>query len=222
MRRKFRTPSVRMPSPALVLAFIALIVAMTGTAFAAVNFARNAGAVDGKSAVADGASLRAARGRLVATQRSGDARGKIRQRYLDLAGVARGTTATFGRAFEVADNAQGAPTAIGGIPGLGTLTAQCNDQQPDAGREDPITVIAFANQSGDAVNVARTVGNGDPLITALANGAQTAFTIGGSNTFELHIERKGVNYLAQGVVRQDGRNTPTATCLVYGFALAIG
>jgi hypothetical protein len=37
----------------------------------------------------------------------------------------------------------------------------------------------------------------------------------------MHIERKGVNYLAQGVVRQDGRSTPAATCLVYGFALAV-
>jgi hypothetical protein len=210
-----------LPSPALVLAFIALVVAMTGTAFAAVNYARNAGAVDGKSAVADGASLRASRGRLVATQRKGAAKGTIAQQYLDLSGVARGVTSTFGRAFEVNDNAEGAPTPIGGIPGLGTLTAQCNDQAPDAAKEDPITSIAFANQSGDAVNVSRTVGNGDALIAPLANGAQTAFTIGGSNTFVMHIERKGVNYLAQGVVRQDGRNTAAATCLVYGFALAV-
>jgi hypothetical protein len=217
MRRKFR-----LPSPALVISFIALVVAMSGTALAAVNYARNAGAVDGKSAVADGASLRAARGRIVATQRAGDAKGTIGQRYLDLRGLARGATATFGRAFEVADNAEGAPTAIGGIPGLGTLTAQCNDQDQAAGKEDPLTVIAFADQSGEAINLSRTVGNGDPLVAPLANGAQTAFTIGGSNTFALHIERRGVNYLAQGVVRQDGRGTAAATCLVYGFALAVG
>lgn len=212
---------IHLPSPAMVVAFVALVIAMTGTAFAAVNYARNAGAVDGKSAVADGASRRAAAGRLVATQRKGAAKGKIAQRYLDLTGLARGATGTFGRAFDVTDNGQGAPTPIGGVPGVGTLTAQCNDQNDTAGKEDPITVIAFANGSGDTVNVARTTGSGDPDIAALANGAQTAFTIGGSNTFELHIERKGVNYLAKGVVRQDGRNTAAATCLVYGFALAV-
>jgi hypothetical protein len=210
-----------MPSPALVIAFIALVTAMTGTAFAAVNYARNAGAVDGKSAVTSGGTLRHTAGRLIATQRTGAGKGTIAQKYLDLTGVARGATATFGHAFEVNDNAAGAPTPIGGVPGVGTLTAQCNDQNDTAGKEDPITTIAFANQSGDTVNVSRTVGNADPAIEALANGAQTPFNIGGSNTFALHIERKGVNYLAQGVVRQDGRNTAAATCLVYGFALAV-
>ena len=47
------------------------------------------------------------------------------------------------------------------------------------------------------------------------------FTISGSNKFVLHIERHGTNTLVQGVVRQDGRNQPTAQCLVYGFSLVV-
>lgn len=217
MAMKYLKP--RRPSPAMAVALVALVMATTGSAVAAVNFARNAGAVDGKSAVAHGASRKAAAGRLVATQRSGEQRGRIDQRYLD-ARLARAQTSTFGRSFEVADNQTLAPVAIGGIPGLGTLTASCLDQNAAAGNEDPATTLAFSNQSGAAVNVARSIGGSNPLVTALTNGTQTAWTINGSNTFELHIERKGVNYLARGVVRQDGRGTSAASCLVYGFSLA--
>ncbi|HEX6388722.1 MAG TPA: hypothetical protein VFZ89_04740 [Solirubrobacteraceae bacterium] len=212
---------LRIPSPAMGVALVALFVALAGTAFAAVNYATNAGAVDGKSAVAHGASRAVAAGRLVATQRSGDAKGTIAARYLDLRGYARGGTSTFGKAFDVVDNATGALTPIGTIPGVGSLTAQCLDQSNRAGVEDPATTVTFSNGSGDAVNLARTVGNDGPVLASLANGTVHTFTIGGSNTFELHLERKGVNYLATGAVRQDGRNTPTASCLIYGFSITV-
>lgn len=208
------------PSPAMVVALLALVTATTGTAIAAVSYATNAGAVDGKSAVASGATLSQATGRLVATQRSGSGKGRIATKYLDLAGTPR--TATFGRAFDVADNATGVATAIGGIPGLGTLTAQCIDQNQTVGNEDPATTVTFANTSGDTVNIARTVGAQNPQVTSLANGTQDAFTIGGSSTFTLQVERRGVNYLAQGVVRQDGRGTKAASCLIYGLAIVAG
>jgi hypothetical protein len=215
------TMKLRIPSPAMGVALAALFVALTGTAFAAINYATNAGAVDGKSAVADGASRSAAAGRLVATQRSGDAKGTIASKYLDLRSYARGATSTFGKSFDVADNATGAVTPIGTIPGVGTLTAQCLDQNAKAGVEDPATTVTFANGSGDNVNLARTIGSEAPFVSLLANATQHAFTINGSNTFQLHLERKGVNYLATGVVRQDGRNTPTASCLIYGFSLTV-
>lgn len=210
------------PSPALVIACIALFVALGGTAFAAVNYARNAGAVDGKSAVASGATLSQAAGRLVATQRSGEAKGRIAAKYLDLRSVTRSGSATFGRAFDVADNATSAPVGIGSIPGIGSLTASCLDQNATAGREDPATTVVFSNTSGAAVNLARTVGRDAPLVTAQLPNTVSQFTIGGSNTFTLHIERGGVNYYASGVVRQDGRNTASASCLIYGFALSVG
>ena len=68
---------LRLPSPAMVVAVIALIVALSGTAIAAVDFAHNAGAVDGKSAVFSGASLSQAAGKLVATNRSGPDKGRL-------------------------------------------------------------------------------------------------------------------------------------------------
>ena len=208
----------RRPSPSLFISFIALFVALTGTAFAAVNYATNAGAVDGKSAVADGASRNAATGRLVATRRSGPEAGTIASRYLDPS-LAKGQTGTFGKYIDVVDNQTLAPTTIGTVPGLGTLTAQCFDQDAAAGKEDPATRLAFANQSGSVVNISRTVGTGDALVSALADNVQDTWTVGGSNTFELHIERKGINYFVRGVVRQDGRGTPAANCLIYGFSL---
>ncbi|HSD79536.1 MAG TPA: hypothetical protein VLB47_02705, partial [Solirubrobacteraceae bacterium] len=57
------------PSPSLAVSLAALVMASTGTAVAAVTYAQNAGAVDGRSAVGSGASPRRAAGRLVATQR---------------------------------------------------------------------------------------------------------------------------------------------------------
>ncbi|MEA2276184.1 MAG: hypothetical protein QOC78_1144 [Solirubrobacteraceae bacterium] len=212
---------IRRPSASLVISLVALVMAMSGSAIAAVNFASNAGAVDGKSAVSDGAALRIAAGRLVATQRSGDGKGRIRAKYLDLRGVVRGTSSTFGRSFAVIDNQALAPVTIGAVPDIGSVTASCIDENPAVGVADPATTLTFANTSGDAVNLSRTVGNGDPFIAGLPNGTTHTFTIRGSNTFALHLERKGTNYIVNGVVRQDGRGTPAAACLVYGYAIAI-
>ncbi len=210
-----------LPSPAMVVALVALVVASSGTAVAAVTYARNAGAVDGRSAVGSGATRAQAAGRLVATNRTGPDRGRIDSRFLDLAGVAAGRTETFGRAFDVQDNAQGAPEAIGTVPGLGTLTASCLDQNPAPGVEDPLTRIVFTNTSGEAVNLSRTVGAQPPEIGAVLNGTISQFNVGGSNTFELHLERRGLNALSSGVIRQDGRGGPAASCLVYGFTLTV-
>jgi hypothetical protein len=209
------------PSPALVISLVALVLASTGTAVAAVSFAANAGAVDGKSAVADGALRRVAAGRLVATQRTGDAAGTIRAKYLDLSRVVRGTSSTFGRSFSVVDNQTLAPATIGTVPEIGSVTASCFDENVAPAVADPATTLTFANTSGDAVNLSRTVGNGDAFIAGLPNGTTHAFTIRGSNTFRLHLERKGTNYVIDGVVRQDGRGTAAAACLVYGYAVAI-
>lgn len=212
---------LKLPSPAMVVALVALTVAMTGTAFAAVNYATNAGAVDGKSAVADGASSSAAAGRLVATQRKGAAKGRISKRYLDVGDLARGATSTFGRAIQLIDNQSLAPVAIGNVAGLGSLTATCSDESATAGRLDPATTITFANTSGDAVNFARTVNYTSSSILPLPNTATQAFKISGSQPFTMHIERAGTNYVVNGVVRQDGRNAASAQCVVYGVALTI-
>jgi len=202
---------VTRPSPAMVVAGIALFVSLGGTSIAAVSYVSNAGAVDGKSAVFSGASLSQAAGKLVATNRSGPDKGRLPGKFV--ADVPK--SSVFSNIFEVADNAPGAPQTVSTLSGLGTLTATCNDQNKTAGNEDPISTISFNNASGEIVNVARRVGNGDGALSVAANQTATSVAIGGSNTFMFHIERRSQNALIQGGVRQDGRGTPAATCVVF-------
>lgn len=210
---------LRTPSPSLVISIIALVMAGTGTAVAAVSYATNAGKVDGKSAVAATSTLKRAAGRLVATNRTGPDRGKIPGKFL--AGVVRGQSQKFGRLIEVVDNANGAPQAIVGAAGLGTMTVSCNDQAPRAGVEDPRMVISFANGSGATINLARRAGNGEGAVALLQPGAVDTFVVGGSEMFDVHVERNLQNLRVEGVVRQDGRGTAAAACLVYGFAIGV-
>ena len=205
------------PSPSMVVASVALFVSLGGTSVAAINYATNAGAVDGKSAVFAGASLNQAAGKLVATNRSGTDKGRLPGKFV--ADVAR--TQSFSRAYEVADNAPGAPQLIQSIRGLGTVTATCNDQNAAAGNEDPISVITFNNASGQTVNIARRVGNGEGALTLAANQTATSLSVGGSNTFLFHVEFGGQNAIIQGGIRQDGRGTATATCVVFGVVQQI-
>ena len=67
----------------------------------------------------------------------------------------------------------------------------------------------------------RKVDSDGATVLALPTGTAHEFTISGSRPFTLHVERRGTNTLVQGVVRQDGRNQPSAQCLVYGFSLVI-
>jgi len=203
---------VTRPSPAMVVAGIALFVSLGGTSIAAVSYVSNAGAVDGKSAVFSGASLSQAAGKLVATNRSGPDKGRLPGKFV--ADVPK--SSVFSNIFEVADNAPGAPQTVSTLSGLGTLTATCNDQNKTAGNEDPISTISFNNASGEIVNVARRVGNGDGALTVAANQTSTSVAIGGANTFMFPIESRSQNAIIQGGVRQDGRGTPAATCVVFG------
>ena len=200
------------PSPSMVIAGIALFVSLGGTSVAAVSYATRAGSVDGKSAVYSGASLSQSAGKLVATERRGADKGRLPGRFVS--DVTK--TAVFSNVFEVADNAPGAPQTAAVISGLGTLTATCNDQSNAAGVEDPISTVSFLNQSGGAANVARRVGNGDGAVTASPTNTATALTVGGSNTFMFHIERRSQNAIINGGIRQDGRGTATASCVVFG------
>jgi hypothetical protein len=211
----------RRPSPSLVLSIIAVVFSLAGTSIAAINYARNAGAVNGYHAVGASASLKHATGKLVATKSSGPLTGKLPARFLDLSGLVAGAKGSFNQALAVTDNTAGAPVVIGGVPGLGTLTASCDDQSPKAGVENPEVTIAFANASGQTLNIARSVANATPVIVALPTGTQDSFTIPGSNEFRDYIQLNGSNYVVEGVVRQDGTNTAAATCVVYGYSLAL-
>ena len=132
---------LRLPSPAMVVAVIALVVALSGTAIAAVDFAQNAGAVDGKSAVGAKASLRSAAGKLVATSTGGNGKGQIPARFLD--GVMRGGTTTLSKYLRTVDNQAGRPTPLLIIPGIGRFDAQCDDVDPTVGTQTTRTSINF-------------------------------------------------------------------------------
>ena len=202
----------RMPSPAMIVALAALVMATTGSAIAAVTYATNAGAVDGKSAVSAGSLLKNARGKLVATARGGENAGRIPGKFV--ADVTYGER--FGRKLDVPDNAAGGAIDLTGTEGLGKLTATCADQSGVPGREDPRTVITFTNGTRGFLNLVRSVGEGPPLIAPLAGGTVDRFAVDGSTTFRYYLEQSGTNVLINGVVRQDARNTPGASCLVYG------
>ncbi|HVE68362.1 MAG TPA: hypothetical protein VNB64_07260 [Solirubrobacteraceae bacterium] len=216
--RKF----LRTPSPAMIVAVVALVFATTGSAAAVISFARNAGAVDGKSAVSAGASNGYAAGKLVATRRLGGAAGTIPAQYLD-PGVAR--ERVFGRNADVIDNGQETPFVIATIPGFGTVTATCADENNTQGVEDPRTTIAFGNTSGQTIEFARATGSGGGAgvgATILANNQSANFTIAGSNLFTLNIQKLGTNLIVEGVVRQNGRGTSAASCINYGRVSQVG
>jgi hypothetical protein len=208
---------VSRPSPSMVVASIALFVSLGGTSVAAISYATNAGAVDGKSAVYSGATLRQAAGKLVATNRSGSDKGRIPGKFI--ADVAK--TQAFNRGFEVADNAPGAPQIVTTIKGLGTFTTTCNDQNNAVGKEDPISILSFNNTSGRAVTVARRVGNGEGAVQIAPNGTASSLSIGGTNTYTFHIAYGNHNAVIQGAVGQNGRGTPAATCAFFGFVMQV-
>jgi hypothetical protein len=210
---------IRRPSNATVIALTALVFAMTGSAVAAVDFARNAGAVDGKSAVSAGATDRGAAGKLVATVRRGPLAGRIPAKFLDTA-VPQGSS--FGRASQVIDNANEAPFPVVTIPGLGTLTATCGDSDRTVGREDPVTTITLINTSGGAINYARATGTGSVAVQPMVANQTASFQIKGSNTYTIQVHLIGTDVLVHGVVRQDGAGTPSASCVNYGQAVRLG
>jgi hypothetical protein len=207
------------PSPAMVVSLIALVFAMTGSAAAVVSFARNAGAVDGKSAVSAASSTSRAAGKLVATRRTGSLRGTIPLQFLD---PGTGRSQQFGQSTDVIDNGGAAPFTIASIPGFGTLQATCADQNNQAGREDPTTTITFTNTSGQSVNFARALNNANASVVGLVPNQTAQFTVNGSNIYVLNILKPGTSLLVNGVVRQDGAGSASAFCVNYGQATQVG
>ena len=211
-------PKLHKPSPAMTVACIALFVALGGTSIAAVNFARNAGAVDGKSAVAASTSTTRAAGKLVATNSRGPDKGQIPARFI--AGVP--DAVTFGSSTAVTDNAVGADAPLRGQPGIGNLSATCQDQDNRPNLEDPQTVLKFTNTSGTTINMAKRVGGGNAVVVGQPASTVQELVISGSNTFEFHVQNANVDLLINGVVRQDGRGTPNGTCVFYGTFVRVG
>jgi hypothetical protein len=204
----------------MVVALVALVFAMTGSAAAVVSFARNAGAVDGKSATTSSASNSFAAGKLVAVRKSGQLRGTLPSKFLDPNTVPR--EFVFGRSAEVIDNGSETPFTIATIPGFGTVTATCGDENNNTSNENPKTTIAFGNTSGQTIEFARATGSGSVAVVNLANNQASSFTINSSNTFTLQAQKLGTNLQVNGVVRQNGQGTNNASCINYGRVSQLG
>ena len=221
---------LRRPSPAMTVAVIALVMSMTGGAIAAVNFAKNAGKVDGKHAVKAGAGEKKRAGNLVATYRSGKKRGKLPLRVVAgaasensvdrLSGlVARGRNGA--ELIAVADNATTAAQTLINLE-FGNLLVSCTDQQNQAGTENAATRLGITNHSGGAVNIARTLGGGEPVITTLADGIVENFTVGQQNTFSVQLQGAGnKTVLVEGTARQVGQGTADSACAVWATAIFV-
>ena len=202
---------IRRPSPAMVVSIIALVMSTTGSAVAAVNFARNAGHVDGLNAVGASATLGKAKGKLVATARGGSNPGQIPGKFL--AGVPHSDP--FLHAQEVTDNATGATIDIAVTP-LGKITATCSDQAGAVGTEDPSSRIQYVNSTPGEINIHRRVGNGTGEVTTVAPNTVNEFTVNGSNDFRIHLASLETNAIVEGVVRQTGARTPAGACVAFG------
>ena len=214
---------IRRPSPGMIVALIALVVACTGSAVAAVNFAekagfaRQAGAVDKKSAVSAGSKLSSAKGRLVATARGGRNAGRIPAKFV--ADITRGFP--MATQLEVPDNATGGSVELL-RSSFGTFSAACSDQNNTVGREDPTMTFTYTNTTGTGVNFQRRAGTTALDISVSPAGTVKRFTINNSNTFDMHLQQAGLDLLVDGVARQDGRNTSVARCVVYAAARTVG
>lgn len=221
---------LKRPSPAMVVALIALVMSMTGGALAAVNFAKNAGKVDGYDAVKASSSNNKASGNLVATYPGGKLKGKLPFRFLSGAAssgsvsalaesVARGKNGA--RLIAVPDNtATAAETAI--ELELGNFQVSCFDQADQASRENAATRITITNHSGAAMNLSRRVGVAAAEIVTLENGTIDTFSVGEQNTFEVQLQGGGnKTVLVEGTARQIGQGTADSSCAVWATALFV-
>jgi len=215
----------RTPSPAMVVAIVALVVALSGSAVAAVDFARNAGAVDGKSAVSAEASLKDSAGRLVATARRGPGRGRIPGRFVD--DVMRGGSTSLTRYLRAVDNADGPVVPLAIIPGIGRLDAQCRDQDPTPWIKSTQTLVTFTASDERGVNVSRLLGSDigsareGVVFTALKNQPVPVMQFADS-LFQLTLQARDRTLFITGAARSDANRTAAAACLIFGVGFRVG
>jgi hypothetical protein len=216
---------LRLPSPAMVVAIVALIVALSGTAIAAVDFASNAGAVDDKSAVGASASLRSAAGKLVATASGGEGKGRIPARFLD--GVMRGGTMTLSKYLRTVDNQAGRPTPLLIVPGIGRFDARCDDVDPTPGTQTTRTSIVFTASAAQGVNASRLLGRDigagqRPDVFSTPKGQPVSILGSADGLFQVIMQAKARSVLIIGAARTDNGPGPKAACLIWGTAFRVG
>ncbi len=217
----------RMPSPSTVIALIALGVALSGTAVAAVavDYARRAGEVDGKSAVSASASKKRAAGKLVATEKRGPAKGLIPGKFVN--GVMRGGSTNLAKILHVVDNQPGQTVTLAIFPGIGRLDAQCRDQDPTAGMESTQTLITFHASEKGGVNVSRLLGRDidraqDGVVFAAVPGTPVPVINFADSLFQLILQARDKTVLVMGSSRSNLNQTRDAACLIWGIGLNIG
>jgi len=208
----------------MVVAVIALFVASSGTAVAVVGFARNSGAVDGKSAVSASASVQRASGKLVATASSGPGKGRIPDKFVS--NVMRGGSSSLTKYMRVVDNAEGPVSPLAIIPRIGRLDAQCRDQDPTPGVESTQTVITFTAADAGGVNISRLLGRdiesarNAVLFTALKDQPVPILSFADS-LFQLVLQARDRSVFVNGASRSDANRSPDAACLIFGIALRV-
>jgi hypothetical protein len=214
----------------MTVAVIALVMSMTGGAIAAVNFAENAGKVDGYDAVKASSGENKRAGNLVATYPRGEKKGKLPVRIVNNAAtkdsvdrlsdiVARGRNGAL--LIPVTDNATTAAQTLINLE-LGNLQVSCADQQNQAGTENATTRISVTNDSGGGVNFTRQTGTGDPVIATLENGIVNTFSVGQQNTFSIQLQgAPDKTVLIEGGARQTGQGTADSACAVWATAIFV-
>ena len=215
----------RTPSPAMVVAIIALIVALSGTAVAAVDFARNAGAVDGRSAVGASSSLKRSAGKLVATATAGPGKGRLPGRFVD--DVMRGGSTSLSRYLRAEDNADGPVVPLAVINGIGRLDAQCRDQDATPGIKSTQTLVTFTASDPGGVNVSRLLGSDigssreGVVFTALKDQPVPVMQFADS-LFQLTLQARDRTVFISGAARPDLNRTASAACLIFGVGFRVG
>ena len=220
---------LKRPSPAMVVALVALVMSMTGGAIAAVNYAQNAGKVDGYDAVKASSSNNKAAGNLVATYPGGKLKGKLPFRFLSGAASsgsvsaladATARSANAARLIAVPDNTATTPETVIDLE-LGNLQVSCFDQANQAGNENAATRITITNDSGGPVNISRRVGVAAAEIVTLENNTVDTFDVGGDNTFEVQLQGGEKTVLVEGTARQAGQQTADSACAVWATAFVV-
>jgi hypothetical protein len=209
----------------MVVAIIALVVALSGTAVAAVDFARNAGAVDGKSAVSASASLRHSKGKLVAAASAGPAKGRIPGRFVS--DVMRGGSTSITQYIRATDNADGRVVPLAIIPGIGRLDAQCRDQDPTPDIKSTQTLVSFTASDPGGVNVSRLlgsdIGGSRPGVAfSAAKDEPVPILQFADSLFQLTLQARDRTVFISGAARPDLNRTASAACLIFGIGLRVG
>jgi hypothetical protein len=209
----------------MVVAIIALIVALSGTAVAAVDFVRNAGAVDGKSAVSASASLKRSAGKLVATASAGPGKGRLPGRFVD--DVMRGGSTSLSRYIKAVDNADGPVVPLAVIDGIGRLDAQCRDQDTTPDIKSTQTLVTFTASDERGVNVSRLLGSDigssreGVVFTALKDQPVPVMQFADS-LFQLTLQARDRTVFISGAARPDLNRTASAACLIFGVGFRVG